>query len=161
VVFDWLGSDRLRYRVRVIGPQGVMWEQGDLEGRSLPYPASAPALTPGATYVWELETKEHGRQIARFEVATAADVAAVREALAVLTPETARDHPPATLALMRAGALFEERFYGDAWRELTRGLATAPDEPALHLLLGYVYDRIGLRDLAGRSFGDAAAVAGP
>ena len=70
VSFEWAGSDRLKYRVRLLGPQGaVVWEQGDLTRRSLPYPTSAPALTAGTRYTWELQTPEHGVQRASFEVA--------------------------------------------------------------------------------------------
>ncbi|HUK63754.1 MAG TPA: hypothetical protein VLV15_10475, partial [Dongiaceae bacterium] len=39
LTFEWSGSDRLKYRVRLLGPQGaVMWEQSGLERRPLPYP---------------------------------------------------------------------------------------------------------------------------
>ena len=43
---EWGGSDRLRYTVRVFGPQGLVWERADLPRAPLPYPANAPGLVP-------------------------------------------------------------------------------------------------------------------
>lgn len=160
--FEWAGSDRLKYRVRVLAPQGaVLWEQAELDRKLLAYPGGAPALTPGARYTWELETKEHGVQRASFDVAQAADAARVKEALASLTPATAKGYPPATLSLMRAGLLFQETLYADARRELVTAIATDPEEPTLHLLLGHVYDRIGLKGMAANEFDEAEALTAP
>lgn len=36
VTFEWTGSDRLRYRIRVFGPQGLLWGQSDLPRRPEP-----------------------------------------------------------------------------------------------------------------------------
>jgi hypothetical protein len=160
--FEWSGSDRLKYRVRLLGPQGnLLWEQAELDRKPLAYPAGAPALTPGVRYTWELETKEHGVQRASFDVAQPADAARVKEALASLTPATAKGYPPATLSLMRAGLLFQETLYADARRELVTAITTDPEEPTLHLMLGHVYDRIGLKGLAANEFDEAEALTGP
>ena len=160
--FEWAGSDRLKYRVRLLNPQGaVVWEQAELDRKPLAYPGSAPALTPGARYTWELETKDRGVQRASFDVATPADAARVKEALASLTPESAKGYPPATLSLMRAGLLFQETLYADARRELVTAIAKDPDEPTLHVLLGHVYDRTGLKGLAANEFDEAESLSGP
>jgi hypothetical protein len=162
LTFEWAGSDRLKYRVRLLGPPGaVVWEQSGLERRPLPYPASAPALTAGTRYTWELQTQEHGAQSASFEIASAADATRVRDSLALLTPSTAQAYPPATLALMRAGLLFQETLYADARRELLTAIAAAPEEPTLRLLLGHVYDRTGLTQLAATEFDEAEALTAP
>ena len=157
--FEWTGSDRLKYRVRLLGPQGtVLWEQAELDRKPLAYPAGAPALSPGVRYTWELETKEHGVQRASFDLAQPADATRVKEALASLTPAAAKGYPPATLSLMRAGLLFQETLYADARRELIAAIAASPDEPTLHLLLGHVYDRTGLKGLAANEFDEAEAL---
>ena len=162
LTFEWSGSDRLKYRVRLLGPQGtVMWEQADLDRKPLAYPASAPALSPGVRYTWELETREHGVQRASFDVAQPADAARVKDALASLTPASAKGYPPATLSLMRAGLLFQETLYADARRELVTAIAADPEEPTLHLLLGHIYDRTGLKGLAANEFDEAEALTGP
>ena len=160
--FEWTGSDRLKYRVRLLGPDGAMlWEQAELDRKPLAYPANGPALTPGPRYTWELETKEHGVQRASFDIARPEDAARVKEALATLTPATAKGYPPATLSLMRAGLLFQESLYADARRELVTAIAADPDEPTLHLLLGHVYDRTGLKGLAANEFDEAEALSAP
>ena len=162
VNFEWSGSDRLKYRVRLLSPEGaVVWEQAELDRKPLVYPAGAPALKPGVRYTWELETKEHGVQRASFDVAQPADAARVKEALASLTPATAKGYPAATLSLMRAGLLFQETLYADARRELVTAIAADPEEATLHLLLGHVYDRIGLKGLAANEFDEAEALTGP
>ena len=162
VNFEWSGSDRLKYRVRLLSPEGaVVWEQAELDRKPLVYPAGAPALKPGVRYSWELETKEHGVQRASFDVAQPADAARVKDALASLTPATAKGYPAATLSLMRAGLLFQETLYADARRELVTAIAADPEEPTLHLLLGHVYDRIGLKGLAANEFDEAEALTGP
>ena len=157
LVIEWTGSDRLRYTVRVVGPQGSAWQQADLERKPLTY--AGPPLVPGARYTVELETKEHGTQKAQFGVLGADDARRVREGLAVLTPEAARGYPPSTLVLMRAGLLFQEGLYADSRRELVVGIAQYPDEATLHLLLGHVYDRTDLKQLAGNEFDEAEALA--
>ncbi len=160
--FEWAGSDRLKYRVRLLGPQGnVLWEQADLERRPLAYPSSAPALSPGTRYTWELETREHPVQRATFDVAPAADGARVKDALGALSPASAKGYPPATLSLMRAGLLFQEGLYADARSELAAAIKSNPDEPTLHLLLGHVYDRTGLKQLAAGEFDEAEALSAP
>jgi len=123
--------------------------------------SSAPKLSPGGTHTWELSTREHAALRASFEIASAADATRVADALGVLTPASAGNYPPATLALMRAGLLFQETLYADARRELVQAIAASPAEATLHLLLGHVYDRTGLKQLASNEFDEAEALAAP
>ena len=162
IAFEWAGSDRLKYQVRLLEPQGaVVWERADVGRRPLAYPASAPKLQPDTRYTWELSTLEHGVQKASFDVTSTADATRVTEALGVLTPDGVDGYPPATLALMRAGLLFQERLYADARRELVAAIAAAPEEATLHLLLGHLYDRTGLKRLAAEEFDEAEALTAP
>ena len=48
--------------------------------------------------------------------------------------------------------MFREGLYQEVRRELLSGIGANPAEPALHLLLGHVYDRIGLKKLAAGAF---------
>jgi 3',5'-cyclic AMP phosphodiesterase CpdA len=162
VTFEWAGSDRVKYHVRLLGPQGaVLWEQAAVERKPFAYPSSAPRLTPGTRYTWELSTKEYSPLRESFEVAPAPGIERVTDALSVLTPATAGNYPPETLALMRAGLFLQETFYADARRELVRAIAASPEEPTLHFLLGHVYDRTGLKQLASEEFDEAEALAVP
>jgi len=160
VTFEWSGSDTLRYKVRVLGPQGLLWEQANLPRKPVPYPASAPALEPGVRYTWQLEPTGQPVQQAEFEILPAAEAARVRESLDMLAPASLPGYPPSSLALMRAGYELREGLYADARRELLTALAGDPDEPTLHFLLGQVYDTIGLGELAQREFIEARDLSG-
>lgn len=155
VTFEWSGSDQLRYTVRVLGPRGVLWQQGNLVRQALGYLASAPALTPGVKYAWELEAPGHPVQRAEFEIVPAPEAARVQASLAVLEPGALAGYSRNTVAVMRAGLLVQERLYHEALGELRAGIKADPDEPTLHLLLGQVYERIGLAELATREFEEA------
>ncbi|OGL13661.1 MAG: hypothetical protein A3F92_05045 [Candidatus Rokubacteria bacterium RIFCSPLOWO2_12_FULL_71_22] len=156
-VFEWEGSSRARYALRVVGPGGVLWEQADVPRAQFAYPATAPRLTPGVRYTWELEVRGHQIQRAEFELVPDAEAQRVRDALAALAG--ARGYSPGTLALMRAVVLYEAGLYDDARRE-TQGAATAaPRDPTPVLLLGYVYERMGLASKAAEAFDRAKVLA--
>lgn len=155
VVFEWSGSDTLRYRVRVSGPQGTLWEQTNLPRRPLAYPASAPVLAPGVRYAWQLEAPGQPAQRTEFELLAPAAAARARESVELLTPASLPGYSRSSVALMRAGFFFQEQLFADARRELMAAIAADPDEPTLHLLLGQVYERIGLPELATRELVEA------
>lgn len=148
--FEWEGCDRYRYTVRLAGPQGVLWEQKDLPRQTLVYPATAPPLTPGVPYRWELEAPGHPIERARFEVLTDGEAERIRGTLALL--DHAPGYSPVTLVVMRTAVLFEEGLYNEARRQLQAALAARPNEPSLWMLEGYVYQRIGLASLAADAF---------
>jgi hypothetical protein len=151
VTFEWTGPVRPEYRLAVEGPGGTpVWERDGLPRRPLAYPGTAPPLSPGARYAWTVELPGHQAQRAEFEVLPAADAARVRAALADLPAGEGSSG-----AVLRAGLLFREGLFADARGELARAVAADPDEPTLRLLLGYVYDRLGLKELAAREFDEA------
>jgi hypothetical protein len=154
-VFEWGGSDRLRYTVRLLGPQGVVWAQADLPRAPLAYPSSAPPLTPGVLYQWELETQDYPVQRGSFTLLTPGDAATVKATLRALEPAALPAYPKSTVSLMRATHLFEQALFSDARRELLAAIAADPDEPTLHLLLGQVYERTGVMVLAAEEYDEA------
>jgi hypothetical protein len=155
VTFEWSGPDRLRYTIRVRGPQGLLWEQAQLPRQPLSYPEAAPALGAGMQYSWELQTKGHPVQRAHFELLPVSEAGRVQDTLTLLQPDTLPGYPANTLLLLRAGFFFREGLNQEARRELVAGIATAPDEPTLHLLLGHVYDRMGVKEAAAAAFEEA------
>jgi hypothetical protein len=156
LTFEWEGGDRLRYTLRIIGPQGVVWEQANLARQPVTYPATAPPLTPGVPYRWELEAPGHPVERTQFEILAGADLARVRSALAAL--DRAEGYSPGTLIVMRAALLFEEGLYNEARRQIEAAVAAQPDEPNLRLLQGHVYQRIGLNGKAAEAFDRAKAL---
>ena len=98
-------------------------------------------------------------QQVEFQILPAGEAKRVRESLDILVPAAlpgysvergadARGLRPARRALCRCR------------RELLAALAKDPDEPTLHMLLGQVYDRIGLGELAQREFIEARDLSG-
>jgi hypothetical protein len=160
VTFEWSGSETLRYKIRVLGPQGPLWEQSNLPRKAIAYPASAPALEAGIRYSWQLETEGHPMQQVEFQILAADDAKRVRESLDILTPDSLSGYPPSSVALMRAGYVIRDGLYAEARRELMTALAKDPDEPTLHMLLGQVYEQVGLGELAQREFIEARDLSG-
>jgi len=155
VVFEWSGSNTLRYKIRLLGPHGQIWEQENLPRKPVTYPSSAPLLEPGVSYTWQLEPTGQPMQQTEFQLLPPADAARVRESLALLSPASLSGYSASSVAMMRAGYEMRDRLYADARRELMTALTNDPDEPTLHLLLGQVYDSIGLGELAQREFIEA------
>lgn len=156
---EWAGSDRLRYSVRIVGPQGLVWEQANLPRAPLPYPASAPRLVSGVAYRWELEAGGFPVQRGQFTILPPAELAPIQETLKALDPVALPGYPKNTVVLMRAGFLFEQGLYTEARRELQAAIAADPDEPSLHLMLGHAYERVGLKELAAEEFDEAQFLA--
>ena len=162
VVFEWSGSEAQKYGVRVFGPDaGLLWEQSGLPRKDVTYPASAPALKPGVRYAWELHAERHPVQRGEFQVLPAAEATRVKQSLALLQPAPGSHQTGSTTALFRAGYLAQEGLYQDARRELLTAIAADPNEASLHQLLGHVYDRMGVKDLATDSFDEARFLSAP
>jgi hypothetical protein len=150
--FEWGGSDRLRYTVRVFGPQGLVWERADLSRAPLLYPANAPGLVPRVPYFWDLTARDFPPQRGQFALLSPAEVAETREGLAALGQQ---GYPKNTAALLRAGFLFERELYAEAQKELQAATSADPDEPDLHVMLGQIYERLSLQELAAQEYDEA------
>ncbi len=157
--FEWEGSDKLQYTLRVIGPEGVVWEKENPWLRSVKYPWTpwTTPLTPGVPYHWELKAQGwYPEERSQFEILTDAEAARIREALAAL--DRAEGYSSGTLIVMRAALLFEEGLYDEARRKVEAAVAAQPDEPNLRFLQGHVYQRIGLNGKAAEAFDRAKAL---
>ncbi|MGH7267517.1 MAG: hypothetical protein ACREMB_22075 [Candidatus Rokuibacteriota bacterium] len=161
LTFEWTGPATLRYHLQLLGPQGLLWERHGLARQPLDYPASVPPLQAGVRYTWALNAPGQPSQRASFDVLSADEAARVAAALAAVRTATGSDYPPSTGTLMRAGLLAQEHLYAAARRELADALAADPDSAGLRLLLGHVYERTGLTELAAREFGEASALSRP
>jgi hypothetical protein len=163
VAFEWSGPERARYTVRLLNAAGALvWQQGDLPKQPLGYPTGAPALPPGR-YTWELIPSDgQPPQRAAFDVVAGAEADSLREELGTLqTAARTAGYTPGTVGLLRAGLMFQKGLLADARRELLAAIKASPDEAALHQLLGHVYDRMGLRNLAADAFDEADALTKP
>ncbi|HJV57492.1 MAG TPA: hypothetical protein VJ971_16045 [Methylomirabilota bacterium] len=155
LAFEWLGSRFTRYAVRVAGPDGAVIERREVTGAGWEYPAGAPALAPGVRYTLQVTGPGHPPQMVWFELVDAERARAVAGDLAGLEQELGASVSPTSRAVLRAGLLAREGLLHDARRVVVAALATDRDEPTLHLLLGDLYTRTGLTDLAAESFDEA------
>lgn len=160
VTFEWEGAEHLRYTVRLLGPEGVIWQQADLPRRPVAYPPAAPSLRPGVRYLWELEAPGQPVQRTQFEILSEADAARVRSVLAVLDSGTRDSYSRGTVVVMRSSVLFEEGLFVEARRELETAAAMNREEPTLRFLLGHLYSHIGLDSKAGDAFEEAKRLSG-
>jgi hypothetical protein len=155
VQFEWLGSQFSRYTVRVLDPSSVVLERKGVVGARFAYPADAPALKPAVRYRFQVEALGHPPYEAWFEVVDPARAAAVREDLGQLEASLGPGVSPNSLAAVKGGALAAEGLFHDARLVALAALARDPDEPALHMLLGNLYLKTGLPQLAAESFDEA------
>jgi hypothetical protein len=161
VTFEWSGSAALRYQVKVVGPEGTAWERDGLPRQPLPFPASAPPLRPGTRYAWSLIAPGQPAQQAQFEVVSAEEAERIKVALAGVRPQVLPELPANTVLVMRAGLLMRERLYSEARRELLAGVAADPSASTLRQMLGHVYEKTGLDDLAIVEFEEATMLSRP
>lgn len=154
LAFEWLGSRFTRYAVRLVGPNGPVIER-QVTGARWEYPADAPALAPNVRYTLQVSGASQPPQGAWFEVLDAARARAVAGDLTALEQELGTAVSPTSRAVMRAGLLAREGLLHDARRVVVAALDGDRDEPTLHLLLGDLYTRTGLTDLASESFDEA------
>jgi hypothetical protein len=160
VTFEWSGSEQTSYGIRVLGPQGVVWEQREVRRPRVTYPASAPPLVDNVRYVWELQGPGQIVQRTDFELISESEAKRIRDTLSVLQRAAREGYSPGTVPLMRAAVLLDEGLYADASRELQAAAESNRAEPAYHLLLGYIYQRIGLGAQASDAFERALTLAG-
>jgi predicted Zn-dependent protease len=90
-----------------------------------------------------------------FEVVDPTRAAALGEDLRQLETALGSGVPPSSLAEVRSGALAAEGLLHDARLVALAALARDPDEPTLHILLGNLYLKTGLPQLAAESLDEA------
>ena len=155
LTFEWLGDRFSRYTVRVTAPSGVVLERKGVVGPRLDYPADAPALAPGVRYTVAVAPTNGRAQEASFEVLDAARAQAVRESLQDIEDGLGAGASPNTVTVVRVGLLAEQGLLHDARLAVLAALAKDPDEPALHTLLGQLYQKTGLAQQAAEAFDEA------
>ena len=155
LVFEWQGSRFSRYTVRIVSPKGVLLERSGVAGARFDYPSDGPPLSPGVRYTFQVLSLGHPTQEAWFELLDPGRAQSIRRDLAWLEQTLGSIVSPSSLAALKVGFLAREGLLHDARLSLTAALAKDPDEPTLHLLLGNLYLKTGLPDLAAESYQEA------
>ena len=155
LVFEWRGSQSSAYRIRISGPDGLVFERANLMATRFPYSRSAPPLTAGVRYTFQLLPPWGPPQDVWFELVDPDRALAIRHDLQDLEDTFAPALSPASLVTLRAGFLASNGLLHDARRSLVEELARQPEEPTLHFLLGKLYARQGLGSEAMESFAES------
>ena len=145
--FAWTAEDpSLELNVVVYNESGVQWQTTSAGVTSVAYPADAPALVPGVSYSWTLETSDPmvspplRTTASFFEIIAPADVASLDKDLASIDAKK----PSATsYHLMRASLFFDRGLVSDAITETQAAVAADPDNASLHAILGRLYAETG------------------
>ena len=160
LVFEWRGSRTSLYGVRVVGPDGPLFERASVAGTRFEYPADAPPLTTGVRYRFQLVPAWHPPQEIWFEVVDRERADAIRRDLRDLDEALPAGASPTTAVVLRAGYLSGKGLLHDARLRVTDELTRRPDEPTLHYLLGELCTRQGLSAEAQESFAEARFLLG-
>lgn len=156
LIFEWRGSRSSLVTVRIVGPDGLVFERRNLAAARFEYPKNAPPLLAGVRYRFRLLPAASPPQEVWFELVNPTDAQTIRRELHDLEEALASAPPPAsTLAELRAGVLASHGLLHDARLVLAEEVVRHPDEPTLHFLLGDLYLRQGLSEEATESFAEA------
>jgi len=155
VTFEWTGSTSVRYRIRVLGPEGTVWEASNVTLGQTSYPAWATPLVSGVRYQWQLEAPHAATQQAYFELLGADQGDRIRTSLDLLNSEGVSQGSRSGVVVLRSGFLIQQGLYSEARTELVSAVRVDPTEPTLHYLLGMLYEQAGLTDMAEYEFWEA------
>ena len=150
--FRWSAENRnLELNFVLYNESSVHWKSTVSSGASVAYPIDAPALVPGVSYSWTLETADPlvspplRTPASFFEVLAPADVKTLDQDLASID---AKKPGPTTYHLLRASLYFDRGLVADAITETQAAVATDPNNPSLHAILGRLYAETGQTDEA-------------
>jgi len=150
--FRWSAEDpSLELNFVLYNESGVHWQSTVSSGASVAYPTDAPALVPGVSYSWTLETADPlvspplRTPASFFEVIAPSDAKTLDEELASIDK---KQPGPTTYHLLRASLYFDRGLVSDAIAETQAAVATDPDNPSLHAILGRLYAETGQTDEA-------------
>jgi hypothetical protein len=151
--FHWMGMDQQPGSVKVFGPRGMIWSADNIKLTRLAYPPSAPRLQPEIEYNWAIEKKGFTVSRVPFKLLAPAEAQAINERLGELAGISAASKT--TLAVLKASFLMAKELYHDAREILIEAIAADSDEPTLHFVMGELYDKTGLKTLAGEEYNEA------
>lgn len=156
--FLWTVSDpSAELRLTVYSDKGVHWKTDVPKGSaSLPYPSVAPALEPGVTYSWVLETTDPlvfpplRSEAAFFEVLSAEDAKELEASLSRIDQGTKPSD--ATYHLFCASLYFDRGLMEDAIVETKKALEIDPQNSDLQAILARLYAETGRTDEALKEY---------
>jgi hypothetical protein len=156
--FSWSTPDpSAELRLTVYSDKGVHWKTDVPKGStSLSYPSDAPALEPGVTYSWVLETTDPlvfpplRSEAAFFEVLSADDAKELETSLSKI--DQGAKPSESTYHLFCASLYFDRGLMEDAIAETKKALEIDPQNSDLHAILARLYAETGRTDQALKEY---------
>jgi len=151
--FQWVGMEGQPSAVKVSGAEGVIWSVENVADTQIVYPASAPALQSGVSYSWSAERRGVTAEKAVFSFLGAEESRAIKTRLTEI--DASDGVSKTTLAILKGSFLISKELYYDARETLLEAAKSDPQEPTLYFLLGEVYEKTGLKNLAQEAYSEA------
>lgn len=138
--FAWKGDPTATYKFHIQDTMGTFSWDREVTGASLAYPADAPALTPGGTYLWKVEPDSPllgpPPPAAILVVLGGADRAQIDAGLGQIQG-SGTDADTA-----RARYFFDQRLWYDAVDAYSDLIAKNPGQTSLYQVRGTLYDQV-------------------
>jgi len=138
--FSWRGDPNTSYKFRIQDVTGTFAWDREVSGTSLPYPADAPPLQPGNTYLW------------RVDAVSPLLGPPPPAAMIIVVGEPERTQMEAAMSQIsgsgfdadaaRAKYLFDQRLWYDALTAYSDLIAKYPGRPNLYAMRGTLYDQL-------------------
>jgi len=136
--FAWKGDPSAMYKFRIQDTMGTFSWDREVTGPTLAYPADAPPLAPGITYLWKVEPESPllgpPPPAAIIVVAGGQDRAQIDAGLGQI------QGPDADSA--RAKYFFDQRLWYDAVMEYSDLIGKNPTQASLYQMRGTLYDQV-------------------
>jgi hypothetical protein len=136
--FAWKGDATATYKFHIQDTMGTFSWDREVTGPSLAYPADAPALTPGGTYLWKVEPDSPllgpPPPAAILVVLGGADRAQIDAGLAQIQGSDAD--------AARAKYFFDQRLWYDAVDAYSDLIGKNPTQASLYQMRGTLYDQV-------------------
>jgi hypothetical protein len=136
--FAWKGDSTASYKFHIQDTLGTFSWDREVTGPSLAYPADAPALTPGGTYLWKVEPDSPllgpPPPAAILVVLGGADRAQIEAGLDQIQGADADT--------ARARYFFDQRLWYDALDAYSGLIGKNPTQASLYQMRGTLYDQV-------------------
>jgi Tetratricopeptide repeat len=146
-VFKWRIDDpSTELKLTVFAESNTLWQTNVSNTTTVTYPGDAPALKPGVSYSWTLETTDPlvspplRAEASFFTVIAPTDATALDSDLAKID---VNKPGPVTYHLTRASLYFDHGMVEDAIAETESALAADPGNESLRAILARLYADTG------------------
>lgn len=152
LVVEWSGMAGTRATVRILGDSTLLLERRDVVSGWIESSTAELGLGPRVQYRIRLHLDGSPVEETWFEVVDHEWALGIQQDLVEIQHTLPPDTSTTSLAIIKTGHLMRLGLLHDARLVLSQALVRAPDEPAIHVLMGDLYASSGLGDLAVESY---------